>query len=76
MPESDYHPLTEAQLAREIEIAFSALRARGELGARIRDGFAADKLARSLWLGGLRPYRTPGQVMQSPAAGLLGRRDG
>lgn len=75
MPEPDHRPLTEAELSRAIAIAFSALRARGELGARIKDGFAADKLARSLWLGGLRPYQSPGHVMQSPATGFPGRRD-
>lgn len=50
-------PLTEKELATTLAISFAALRARGHVGKTISDGFAADKLAASLWLGGFRPFK-------------------
>lgn len=50
-------PMTEKDLANSIAIAFAALRARGDIGKRVSDGFCADKLAASLWRGNLRPFK-------------------
>jgi hypothetical protein len=53
-------PMSEAEFAATLAVALAACRARKLVRGTYRDEHNASALARTLWLGGLRPLKGPG----------------
>lgn len=49
-------PVTLEEFARSLAVTISALRARKAVRGSYPDDYNAEKIAQSLWQGGLRPY--------------------